>query len=58
MGYLNPAAGAAREASQAGAVDDIDDTSSADAEEVGDKVNELLGALRAAGVLATPVEDD
>lgn len=34
------------------AVADIADTSAADAEEVGDKLNELLASLRAAGFLA------
>lgn len=37
---------------EAAAVADIADTSTATAEEVGDKVNELLASLRAAGILA------
>lgn len=37
----------------AAAVADIADTSTATAEVVGDKVNELLASLRAAGILAS-----
>jgi len=37
---------------QAAAVADIADTSTATAEDVGDKVNALLASLRAAGILA------
>lgn len=37
----------------AAAVADIADTSTATAEEIGDKVNELLASMRAAGLLAS-----
>lgn len=38
---------------QGAAVADIADTSTATTEEVGDKVNELLASLRAAGIIAS-----
>ncbi|WP_432137648.1 hypothetical protein [Streptomyces sp. bgisy154] len=53
MAYLNPAAGAAREGEQAGAVADIVDPATATAEDCANKVNELLAALRTAGLLAS-----
>lgn len=37
---------------QGAAVADIADTSTATAQDVGDKVNELLGSLRDAGIIA------
>jgi hypothetical protein len=53
MAYLNPVAGAAREGRQAEAVADIATPASATAEDCAEKLNELLAALRAAGVLAS-----
>lgn len=53
MAYLNPGAGAAREGSQAAAVADIATPATATAEDVANKVNELLASLRAAGLLAS-----
>lgn len=38
---------------QGAAVADIGDTSTATTEEVGDKLNELLGSLRAASIIAS-----
>jgi hypothetical protein len=53
MAYLNPGAGAAREGTQAEAVADIADPATATTADIANKVNELLAALRAAGLLAS-----
>lgn len=57
MGYLDPGAGAAREAKQADAVDDLEQEISEtptteEVQAISDKVDELLAALRDAGVIA------
>lgn len=53
MAYLNPGAGAAREGKQAAAVANIATPASATAQQCAEKLNELLAALRAAGLLAS-----
>jgi hypothetical protein len=51
MAYLNEDAGKAREGQQAAAVADIPTPASATATECANKINALLAALRAAGLL-------
>lgn len=53
MAYLDPEEGAARETQQVAAVADIADPATASAEDVANKINELLAALRTAGILAS-----
>jgi hypothetical protein len=51
MAYLNPGAGAAREGKQAAAVADIASPGTATAADCANKINALLAALRAAGLI-------
>lgn len=53
MPYLDPAAGAAREGKQAAAVANIPTPGSATAADCANKINELLTALRTAGLIAS-----
>ncbi|MEU6768514.1 hypothetical protein ABZ916_39150 [Streptomyces sp. NPDC046853] len=53
MAYLNPGAGAAREGKQADPVANIPTPASATATDCANKINALLAALRAAGLLKT-----
>ncbi|MFJ8583625.1 hypothetical protein ACIRD2_03055 [Streptomyces sp. NPDC093595] len=51
MGYLNEGAGKAREGKQAAAVADIASPGTATAADCANKINALLAALRAAGLI-------
>ncbi|CAM5603728.1 hypothetical protein GCM10010256_52500 [Streptomyces coeruleorubidus] len=51
MAYLNPGAGATREGKQAAAVADIPTPGTATATDCANKINALLAALRAAGLM-------
>lgn len=58
MGYLDPSEGALREAKQATAIADLNQTitdppTQAEVQAISDKVDEILAALRASGKVAS-----